>query len=365
MKLTGKRFWLLATVLLVVGLLTILSAFIYIGFDFTRLNSTNLEQKTVAVEEPFHSIYVDADWFNVTVLPKSEGGAATVLAPDGTNLHTEISVREGILTIEVKDIRLWYQSFFSYAPGALGTITLYLPEGAYGNLTILSDTGDVSVDSGAPEVLFFEKAKIETSTGDVFYHADMPVDTPFLIFDTKGVLELITSTGDVTVCNTDAYVLHLYTTTGDVSLSEVSVRECSLTTSTGDVCLQNLQGDVESTTLTLYVETSTGDVAVTDTVLAHGEVTTSTGDVTVSGGSTRELSLKTSTGDVEILQYTANFMSIETSTGDVLCDGISSRRFDVRTSSGDVTCPASAKKGDYCAVTTSSGDVCIVNTPAE
>ena len=272
MKLTGKHFWLLATVLLVVGLLTILSAFIYIGFDFTRLNSTNLEQKTVAVEEPFHSIYVDADWFNVTVLPKSEGGAATVLAPDGTNLHTEISVREGILTIEVKDIRLWYQSFFSYAPGALGTITLYLPEGAYGNLTILSDTGDVSVDSGAPEVLFFEKAKIETSTGDV---------------------------------------------------------------------------------------------AITDTVLAHGEVTTSTGDVTVSGGSTRELSLKTSTGDVEILQYTANFMSIETSTGDVLCDGISSRRFDVRTSSGDVTCPASAKKGDYCAVTTSSGDVCIVNTPVE
>ena len=365
MKLTKKKTLLLGSILLAVGLLLILSILLFIGFDFTALNGEKLTLESVTVEDSFHSIRIDADWINVTVAPQNEGAATCVVTPKGLNLHTEIAVRDGVLVIEVKDVRPWHERILFFAPEELSTITLYLPRAAYQSLHIDTNTGDVCVDSGTPDALFFGKTEVETSTGDVFYHADMPADTPFLVADTLGVVDLITSTGDVTVCNTDVYVLLIYTSTGDVALTNSSARSCHMTTSTGDLCLQGLQGDAESTTLTLFAETSTGDVTIADTALTGGEITTSTGDVTVSGGSTHTLSLITSTGDVEILQYTADFMHVETSTGDVLCDGISSKRFDIRTSTGDVECPPSAKKGDYCEIETSSGDICIINTPVD
>lgn len=365
MKLRKKHVLFLGAALLAAGLLTILSVFVFIGFDFTKLNSTDLTQKTVSIEEPFDSISIDADWFDVKILPQSEGSAAQLLAPEGQNLHTECSVKDGTLHIEVKDVRLWYQRFFSFVSGELGTVTLYLPEGIYHELKITANTGDIRIDGGTPEALFFEETRIQVSTGDIFYHADMPQNTPFVPEHVHGVVLLEASTGDITINGTDAYVIQALTTTGDVIITDSSARSLKTNCDTGDVLLRNMCGDAESGVLDLAVETSTGDITLKSCTLASGHITTSTGDVSMSGGSTSyQLFLSTSTGDVTVKDHAVNFVSIETSSGDVLCDGTSSKRFSIITSSGDVECPPSAKKGDYCEVKTSSGDVTIINTPA-
>lgn len=362
MKLGKKHVLLLGAVLLTTGLLAILSVFVYIKFDFTKLNSTDLTQISRPIEQSFDRISIDTDWFDVKILPQNNATTAEVLAPEGENLHTEVSVKDGILLIEVKDVRLWYQRFFSFVSGELGTVTLYLPSGTYNDLKIATDTGDIGVEG--TDTLHFNKTQIETSTGDVSYHADMPEGSSFIAEQVPGVLEIVTSTGNITVNGTDVYIIDIFTSTGDVTLTDCSARMIYIDSDTGDVLVQELCGDAESGTLHLVTNTSTGNVAINSTASSKAEITTSTGDVSVSGGSTSyQLLLSTSTGGVTVKDHTVNFISIETSTGDVLCDGTSSRRFSVTTSSGDVTCPNSQRKGDYCEVKTSSGDVTIINTP--
>ena len=364
MKLRKKHTLFLGVALLAAGLLTLLSVFVYIGFDFTKLNGIDLTQKTVSIEEPFDSISIDADWFDVKVLPQSEGSTAQLLAPEGQNLHTECSVKDGTLSVAVKDTRPWYERFFSFTPDELGSVTVYLPADIYHELKITANTGDIRVDSDTPEALFFEETRIQVSTGDIFYHADIPQNTPFVPEHMHGVVLLESSTGDITINDTDAYVIRALTTTGDVTITDSSARILKVNCDTGDVLLRNMRGDVESGALDLAIETSTGDVTLTNGTLASGHITTSTGDVNVDTGiTTHELRIHTSTGEVTVKEHSANFISIETSSGDVLCDGTSSRRFSVITSSGDVECPPSAQKGDYCEVKTSSGDVTIINTP--
>lgn len=364
MRFHKKHALFLGAALLAAGLLIMASTFFYIKFDFSELNSTDLSQRDVSVEEPFERISIDVDWFDVRVLPQS-GTTAQVLAPEGANLHTEISVRDGTLLIELKDVRRWYQRFFSFAPGNLGTVTVYLPSGTYSALKIATDTGDIKVEGGAADALRFDNTQIETSTGDVHYHADMPKGATFVPEKVPGVLWIVSSTGDVAVSDTDVYVIDIFTTTGDVTLTACSARTIKIESDTGEIALRDLHGDAESGTLHLVTDTSTGDVTVSSTASSMAEITTSTGDVAVSGGSTSyQLLLNTSTGDVTVKDHAVNFVSIKTSSGDVLCDGTSSRRFSVTTSSGDVECPSSAKKGDYCEVKTSSGDITIINTPA-
>ncbi|MBR6726636.1 MAG: DUF4097 family beta strand repeat protein, partial [Clostridia bacterium] len=258
-----------------------------------------------------------------------------------------------------------YQRFFSFAPGNLGTVTVYLPSGTYSALKIATDTGDIKVEGGAADALRFDNTQIESSTGDVHYHADMPEGASFVAEQVPGVLDIVTSTGNITVNGTDVYIIDIFTSTGDIALTDCSARTVYIDSDTGDVLVQEVCGDAESGTLHLVTNTSTGDVTVSSTASSMTEITTSTGDVRVSGGSTSyQLLLNTSTGDVTVKDHAVNFVSIETSSGDVLCDGTSSRRFSVTTSSGDITCPDSKRKGDYCEVKTSSGDITIINTPA-
>lgn len=364
MKLCKKHTFFLGIALLAAGLLTLLSVFVYIGFDFTKLNGMELTRNTVSIEESFHDVHIDSDWFDVTVRLQNKGEKPEIVAPEGQDLSTEIKVTDGVLSIKLKDARPWHARFFSFVPDEFGTVTVYLPADIYHELKITANTGDIRVDNDTPEALFFEETRIQVSTGDIFYHADMPQNTPFVPEHMHGVVLLEASTGDITINDTDAYVIRALTTTGDVTITDSSARSLKVNCDTGDVLLRNMRGDAESGVLDLAIETSTGDVTLKNGTLASGHITTSTGDVNVDTGiTTHELRIHTSTGEVTVKEHSANFISIETSSGDVLCNGTSSRRFSIFTSSGDVECPPSAKEGDYCEVKTSSGDICIINTP--
>jgi DUF4097 and DUF4098 domain-containing protein YvlB len=108
-------------------------------------------------------------------------------------------------------------------------------------------------------------------------------------------------------------VLNLVTSTGDIKLNEVDCK-------------------------TLNIEVSTGDVYLVDVVVL--------GDLALNGG----------TSDVKLERFDAANIEIEVSTGDVTGTILTSKVFHAKTSTGEVDVPESLT-GGKCRVTTSTGDI--------
>ena len=310
-----KTWGIIGIVLMVAGIFVFSAVMSICGWDFTRLSTVRYETNVHDVKEKFSGISVDTDIANILFVESSDGNC-TVACREEKNLYHTVSVQDGILTVQVENHRKWYEYIGIHS----GTqqITVSLPAGNYGALSVRTSTGKVEI----PKAFTFESIEITGSTGDVTNLASV-----------LNTMKIHTGTGDIRVEGVSASALDLRVSTGQILLTETMCSgNLKVHVSTGKTYLT----DVRCVGLTS--DGNTGDITLKN-VIAAGKIniTRTTGDVIFDGCNAAELTIRTDTGDVK---------------GTLLSEKI----FMVHTNTGKIRVPKTVS-GGICEVTTSTGDI--------
>lgn len=328
--------WLIvASALVLLGLVLFTLTMTAAQWDFTRLDGTAYATVTTPVTEPFTSVSVQLDTADVVFCPTEDGTCRVVSVESEECPHT-VTVENGVLTVTATDNRRWYDNILFFGLGS-PSVTVYLPRGDYEALTVEGTTGDVDI----PADFTFASARVEVTTGDVVMAAS--VAGSLTVDVTTGQLRLgALSAGDVT----------LETGTGTVTLSEVSCTgKLSVTNTTGAARL------VDVTAASLTVKGTTGDALLERvTVAGSALVDRTTGDVILEESTFGSLTVRTNTGDVSLERSDAESLFLNTTTGWVKGSLRTEKVFQVSTTTGNVDVPRSVTGGP-CEVSTTTGDV--------
>lgn len=316
MKKSTKIWLIIAAVFVLAGCVLFAGVMMELDWDFTLLSTRRYETNTHILTEEFTHISIDADaTADVTFAVSEEDTASVVCYEDVESEHT-VSVDNGTLTIQRKGARKWYRhiGINFHTPH----ITVYLPAGTYGNLTVASDTGDVS----------------------------LPIDFTFTNMD------MSVTTGDVSSFATVVGAANIRTTTGDILLKGFAAGSIDLTTSTGDISVKNVSADH------LCVTTTTGETAVSGVRCRQFTAVGTTGDLFMRDLLVEDaLSIERDTGDVHFDACDAGSMKITTDTGDVLGTFLTQKVFVTHTDTGNVRLPHTAPSGGPCEITTDTGNI--------
>ena len=316
MKKSTKIWLITATALILVGALILCCVSAEIKGDLGMLSNKKYETNRHAIEEEFKNIVVKTNTADVEILP-SEGGAVEVVCVEDSKQKHAVSVKDGALTVEVVDTRKWYDYIGIFGMKA-PKITVYIPAGEYGTLTVKASTGDVRMG----ESLRFEGVDIKISTGNIESLASC-----------KGTMKLRTDTGSVEVKNVSAAMLDIFGGTGKISIENVTC-----------------EGEISASA-------TTGDVNIADTACARFKSDAYTGDVimknVVAAG---EFSVTRSAGDVRFEACDAAEITVTTGTGDVKGSLTSEKIFITKSKSGKVKVPETTS-GGKCKVTTNTGNI--------
>ncbi len=284
-------------------------------WNFTKLSTMKYETNEYTIDEGYQNISIVTNTADITFAPSDTADSKVVCYEQSKVRHT-VSIKDGALAIEMDDTRKWYDHIgFSFSTP---TITVYLPKGAYGALTVKNKTGHMNV----PADFQFESMNVTTSTGHVTTAASV-----------AGAAKIKTSTGDICVENASVGALNLAVTTGEVTVSSVACEgNAVITVSTGktklsDVQCQNLSTSGNTGRIHLEnvivakncsIERSTGDITFTKCDAAELLVVTDTGDVTGSLLSDKVFLVQTDTGRIDVPQtISGGRCSISTDTGDI------------------------------------------------
>ena len=307
---------------LTVGALSVLLGCIIFGgamsvikWDFTKLSTNKYETNNYEINEDFSAVSVNTDTADVSVLP-SENSKCSVECYERKNAKHTVTVKDGVLAINIVDARKWYE----YIGINFGTpkITVYLPAGEYGALSVKSDTGDVKI----PKDFSFEGIDVSASTGNITNYASA------------------------------SQAVKIKTTTGRIKLENVSATSIDLSVSTGDVAALGLtcEGDVK-------IGVSTGKTELIDAACKNLISDGNTGDISLKNViASEKLSIKRSTGDVRFDACDAAEIFVITDTGDVRGSLLSEKVFIVNTDTGRKEVPDTIT-GGRCEITTDTGDV--------
>ena len=317
MKSTTKV-WLIAAVSLVIlGLIIIAAVMMMNDWDFNKLSTEQYETNIVPVSEHFRDISIESDTEDIRFM-RSEDGKCKVIFYELPEEKHSVTVMDNTLKITAEDReKNWYDSFH-IGGFETPTITVYLPVGEYGALSIREETGDVEI----PNSFRFTSLDILTSTGDVTTAASTLEKTM-----------IHTSTGEICVDHISADALDLSVSTGKVTVRSVS---CA-----GDFKLHVSTGNAEITNMTCKNFTSDGSTGklLMENMIAEGKI-----------------SIERSTGDIRFEKCDAEELYIETDTGDVRGSLLSGKVFITDTDTGSVDIPNS-KTGGSCEIHTDTGDI--------
>jgi hypothetical protein len=266
-----------------------------LGWDFSKLSTHKYETSEYEISEDFSSISIYTETADVTFVP-SEDQKYRIICCEAEKTKHSVFVEYGRLVIKLSDDREWYDYI------GIGfdspKITVCLPRGNYGALSVDLSTGDVMI----PDDFSFASIDISGRTCDVTSHASA-----------SGAVKIKLSTGDIKLKNISAGDIELSVSTGDVYLSDIACKSLTSSGSTGDIELENVIAAEK-----LFIERSTGDVEL-------------------EGCDAAEIFIKTDTGEVE------GFL-------------LSERVFIVRTNSGEIDVPRT-QSGGRCEISTDTGDI--------
>ena len=310
--------------LIVAALLVVFGAGLFCGamsavdWDFTALSGYEYVTNTTEIVKPFVGIEIETDTADIR-FAVSEDGSKYVECGDILPIEYRVEVDNGILKIEAVDTRAWYEHI-SIGITPASYITVYLPAGEYGSLSIKESTGDIEI----PEDFTFFEMDLTLSTGDVYVASNV-----------RNAVRIETDTGDVTLQNASVGPLELQVSTGEVAVSDVV---CA-----GDACVAVDSGKTFLTNLTCRNLTTTGD---TGDILLQKVVASDAFDI------------QRDTGDVSFEGCDAASIKVVTDTGDVTGTLLSEMVFIYRTNTGDVDVPKTTT-GGTCDITTDTGDIII------
>lgn len=317
MKKAKKIAFIIALACVAAGAAISLGAMAVIGFDISRLNTMKFENNTYQVEESFSHIRIEGAECDVRLLP-SQTGACTVVCSEGKNISHTVAIDGDTLKITRTDSRKWYERMGIYW-GEM-SVTVYLPEGVYGDLFIQSVSGDITVPGG----FTFSQAEIVNTSGEIAYSAA-----------TDRSLTLKTTSGDLTVRDLTAGALEIRSTSGEVTIHSAVV--------SGDVVVETVSGEIELEGVNaqaMSIQSTSGDAELADTVAAG------------------HMEIKTVSGEIELGRSDAETLRIKSTSGDVSGSLLTEKRFTTHTTSGSVNVPniASPAAGT-CEITTTSGNI--------
>ncbi len=310
-----KVWMIVAASLILVGCIIFVAVMTVLNWDFSKLSTQKCETNRYEITEAFQSLSINTNTADI-VLISSENTSCTVVCYEKTNVKHTVTVKDGTLSIEAVDTRKWYNHIGINFDKP--TITVCIPEGEYGALSIHTKTGDTKISKNFQ----FESMEITQTTGDITNYAS-----------SSGDINLTTTTGSIRVESISAESLNLSVTTGMITVSHVDCK--------GDVTVNVRTGDCELTDLACKKLLSNG----------------STGDMTLTGVTASErFSIERSTGDVTLDGSDAAELFITTDTGDVVGSLLSEKIFIINTDTGDKEVPHTTS-GGRCEITTDTGDI--------
>ena len=303
----------IATSFLLIGCIVFGGVMMTLNWDLSELSTVKYEINEYEITDSFQKIWINTDTADITLVPSD---TISVVCTERVNAKHTVSVKDGILRIEIVDYTKWYERIgFDFSTSK---ITVYVPQGQYEMLKIKGSTGDVKI----PENYQFERVDIHQSTGDVTCKAS-----------TTETMKIKTSTGSIHVENVSVGHLELTVTTGKIMATDV-----------------NCRGDMN-------VSVSTGKTNLTNVSCKNLTTDGNTGDITLKNVVTAEkLSIERSTGYVKFEGCDAAEIYVKTDTGDVTGTLMSEKVFLCKTHTGSVNVPKTTS-GGLCEITTDTGDI--------
>lgn len=315
MRISTRMWLIIATILVVAGIVLFSVAMWRANFDFDKLGTGNYITNTYEISEDFNCLSLGADTASI-VFALSEDGKCKVECYEEEKAKHTVFVEGDTLVIQLIDQRKWYDHIGIYFE--FPRIMVYLPKAEYSALSISGNTGTIQI----PGKLTFENVEIATDTGDINCFASV-----------SGLLKIKTSTGKICVENLSVVALDLSVSTGLITVSQV-----------------NCQGDI-------HVQVSTGRANLTDTVCKNLTSNGDTGDIVLNRVIAAEkISVHRNTGDVWFDGSDAAEIFVETDTGDVIGSLLTAKVFVASSDTGRVNVPESAV-GGRCEIHTDTGNI--------
>ena len=313
---TRTKVWLIvAASLVLIGCILFVGVMSILKWDFTKLFTGKYENNDYKIHEDYQNISIITDTADIVFVPCENTTTSVSCYEQKNNMHS-VSVKDGTLEIEIVDTRKWYE----YIGINFGTpkITVCIPEGEYGKLSVKASTGNVEI----PEVFKFRSIDISLSTGEVKNYASA----------LEGI-KIKTTTGNICIEDASAGSLDLIVSTGKVTVSSVTCEgDIAVGVSTGKTYLSNIRCK------SVISSGSTGDILLNNVIATERfSIDRSTGDVKFDGSDAAEIFVETDTGDV---------------SGNLLTDKV----FITKTDTGDVDVPKTVT-GGRCEITTDTGDI--------
>lgn len=312
----------LAASIMICGLIVFGGAMTAMRWNFSKLSTVKLETNTHTISEAFENVAILSNVADICIVPSEDSGCRVVCSEDTKQKHT-VTVENSTLSIQLVNQRKWYDyiGLFNFSTPQ---ITVYIPAGEYGDLTVNSGTGELNIAGD----FTFENMEIRQSTGNVTNYASAD----------KGI-QIKTSTGKVFLENLSAESLDITVSTGSITVKNVVCREnARLSVSTGKTYLTDLKCN------NLDSSGTTGNIQMQN-VIAEGTIT-----------------IDRSTGKVEFDACDASEIFVKTDTGDVTGSLLSEKVFIAQTDTGRIAVPESTA-GGKCKITTDTGDIKIVIEP--
>ena len=308
------KIWLIVGASLVlIGTIIFAGVMSALEWDFSSLSTAKYVTNEYQISGSYKNIMVLTNTANISFVPSE---TTKVVCYEQAKVKHSVTVRDNTLLIEVNDTRKWYEHIgINFGSPK---ITVYIPKGEYGTLTIKGDTGNTEI----PNDFTFESIYILQSTGDVK-----------CLSSAGGDIKIKTSTGNIKVKNITAGSLELKASTGDINATNVeSVGDFSVKVSTGNANLENVK---------------------CNNIISTGD----TGDITLNNVISKvNFSVTRSTGNVKFNGCDAGEISITTDTGDVLGTLLSDKVFITETDTGSVKVPETVS-GGKCKITTDTGNI--------
>ena len=329
-----KAALIIAIILTAAGAAIFTGALAASNFDFSALvngKGKQMEEHITEITDEFRNIEIDVKVSDVE-FRHAEDGAVKVVALESEKIRHIVTVENDTLKIQsVEEKWKWFD--FSWLSAKTPSVTVYLPENLYENLSISATTGDVCI----PDGFVFGKADVEVSTGDVELSGGV-----------RTTLRVRTTTGDIRIKGIAAWGMDLEVSTGKITVNSGSAGYMSAA-STPELVNYG----------TVSIRVGTGALLMEDFTCGMLESTGGTGRIQLKNVVTRNgIFLKRGTGDIRFESCDAEngAITIETSTGDVRGTFKTGKNFTARSSTGHVHVPDSAS-GIPCKVTTSTGDI--------
>lgn len=290
------KIWLMvAASLVLIGGILFGCVMAEINWDFKKLSTAEYGESRYSLWKDYKNISIVTNTADIRLIP-AENGENSVHCFEQRNVKHSVEIKGDTLVIEVQDTRAWYEYIgFGFDKPK---ITLTIPRGEYGSLSVKASTGDVTIS----KAFHFDSMDISQATGSTVNNASV-----------SGTMKIKTSTGSIRVNDVSADSLQLSVSTGKVTVTNARCNHFWSEGDTGDLVLKNVVADKK-----LVVERDTGDVELVGCDAGELFIETDTGHVKGSLLTDKIFTAESDTGRVDVPKtVTGGRCEISTDTGDI------------------------------------------------